>query len=89
MRNPERIHVVLDLLKNIWEQQPDIRFNQLIHNLQVEYAEKTGKYKMELWEKGTFRGIESYRKIFTVDLFYVEDNDFEDFLQEKLNSFKK
>lgn len=32
MRNPHRIPVILNLLKEVWEQNPDLRLSQLILN---------------------------------------------------------
>lgn len=37
MRDPNRIDVICDLLKEVWKQYPDWRLGQLIFNL-------TGKY---------------------------------------------
>ena len=34
MRDPNRIPIVLDKLKEFWEQYPDWRFGQLFNNLQ-------------------------------------------------------
>lgn len=33
MRNPERIDKVLDKLRAIWKQHPDLRFGQLVYNV--------------------------------------------------------
>ena len=33
MRDPNRIHIMLDELKRLWESQPDWRLGQLIVNL--------------------------------------------------------
>jgi hypothetical protein len=85
MRNPERIPQVMSLLTLIWDRQPDTRFQQLIHNLQHEYAHKHGVgQKDNLWEKEVWRGIESYRKFPIVDLYNLEDEAFIEFLQEKV-----
>lgn len=42
MRNPERIEELLELIKEIWCKNPDLRFNQLIYNLQYDYSQKNG-----------------------------------------------
>jgi len=36
-RNPERIPRVLEKLQKIWEINPDLRFLQLIYNLEFKY----------------------------------------------------
>jgi uncharacterized protein YihD (DUF1040 family) len=85
MRNPRRINKLMVLLELIWQECPDIRFNQLIHNLQVEYnQDKSGVYTRELWEKNEHRGIVSYHQNPVTDLFYVEDEEFITFLEKKL-----
>ena len=33
MRDPERIPIILDLIKHKWEKNPDLRFGQFIWNL--------------------------------------------------------
>lgn len=38
MREKERINRITSLIQRIWEQQPDMRFNQLISNLQHIYS---------------------------------------------------
>lgn len=40
VRDPKRIPRILTLLFKIWEQQPDLRFNQLVQNLQSLYSQK-------------------------------------------------
>ena len=83
MRNPKRIKTIMNILTEIWELQPDIRFNQLIHNLQTEYANKYQAYirKAYVDEVGLVMTPVTY-----TDLFNVEDGDFLTFLQEKLDS---
>jgi hypothetical protein len=92
MRNPERIEKLLLILKKIWEYVPDMRFNQLIDYLQNEYDEsKSNAYSKVLWKKDTNEqfAIVSYHKTIKTDLFYVEDDDFIDFLQKTLDEFNK
>lgn len=89
MRNPTRIGELLILIQLIWEKQPDTRFNQLVHNLQYEYARENNFLKT-IWEKDEYRGIVSYQKYEIADLFNVEDDKFITFLQKKLvDSHKK
>lgn len=35
MRDPKRIDKILDRIKDIWHRHPDMRFGQLLINLQV------------------------------------------------------
>jgi len=78
-RDPERIMRILHLLQGIWELNPDMRFFQLIDILQHEYSSKNNRFGkregFELDSKGYKLPI-SY-----IDLFYLEDNDFEEFLR--------
>lgn len=82
MRDIKRISIILDLLKRIWIKCPDIRFNQLIHNLTYEYNNRKGNvYGEWLSKKDEFGWVsETYH----IDLFYVEDDDFIKFLEEKV-----
>jgi hypothetical protein len=92
MRNPERIGELLLTLKKIWDSCPDMRFNQLVDFLQSEYNDYKGQvYSKVLWEKDTNEqfAIVSYRKTVETDLFYVEDEDFLEFLQKVLDERKK
>ncbi len=38
MRNPKRIPVILNELKNYWEKHPDMRFFQMLISLPLENA---------------------------------------------------
>ena len=33
MRDPKRIEIILNLLKEVWESSPDLRFLQLVENI--------------------------------------------------------
>lgn len=85
-RNPKRINTIVNILAEIWELQPDIRFNQLIHNLQTEYANNNNCYfrKAYIDERGWGMIPVTY-----TDLFNVEDDEFLTFLQEKLDELSK
>lgn len=37
MKNPARIHDVLEMLADYWLERPDLRLGQLIMNLGVDY----------------------------------------------------
>lgn len=86
MRNPKRIKTIMNILTEIWELQPDIRFNQLIHNLQTEYANKYPAYYRKAFEEEVGWGM---IPIVYKDLFNVEDDEFLTFLQEKLDEMSK
>ena len=48
----KRITRILTLLFKIWEQQPDLRFNQLVQNLQALYSQQNNNFgKRNFYEK--------------------------------------
>jgi hypothetical protein len=88
MREPERIERILDLLKQIWIKQPDSRFLQMISNIEWRYSDANNdagkEYSYSKWE--TPRGDVIFNKdVTSVDLFYLEDDKLELFLQDYLN----
>lgn len=89
MRNPERIERTLQLLHYIWREQPDTRFNQLIHNLQVEYATITGEHQETVYKKEEHKLFETFMKIRTYNLFNLEDEYFIKFLEDKVRDLWK
>ncbi|EHH2504894.1 TPA: DUF1040 family protein [Vibrio parahaemolyticus] len=78
MRDPKRIETTLSLLKELWSNNTDLRFNQLIYNLQREFSlENDGKGKItEISQEGI--------QHVGYDLFYIEDDIFIQFLERKL-----
>ena len=42
MRQIKRIPVVIELIEDEWLKNPDLRFFQLVHNLQFELGNKSG-----------------------------------------------
>ena len=76
MSNPERIREMLRLIEEVWVEYPDLRFMQLIYNLQSSYSNKNdGIGEIEITEHDNF--------IKTVyDLFNTEDDQFIDFLSQ-------
>jgi len=59
MRNPERIPVVLDEIRKLWEQRPDMRLGQMLfvigcdfnvedYDLLQSYADRTKKYDVDI-----------------------------------------
>lgn len=90
MRNSERISQVMTALTEIWCRYPDLRFNQLIESLQIEYNNTHDSiYSREYWEKDEYNGIVSYRRWIRPDLFNLEDESFLSFLQIKLNNINR
>ena len=81
MRDSARIERIMHLVTTIWMQQSDMRFHQLIDSLQYRYVQEHPEQKHLLkmyYEKdGHFES-----RIAKPDLFYVEDEDFEDFLRK-------
>jgi hypothetical protein len=76
LREVGRIDRILDLVKQIWLKYPDQRFNQLISNLSWNYADDNKK------------GAHFFGDVANVDLFYVEDDNFEEYLKDYLNKFE-
>lgn len=61
MRNPERIPVVLEEIKRIWEKHPDMRLGQLLwamgtdfsvedYDFLQSYSDRTDKYYVDITE---------------------------------------
>ncbi len=78
MRDPERIHELLELINRIWQQSPDLRFNQLIYNLQYDFSQKNGDVGQV---KNT--GADGLTRT-GFDLFNLEDGVFIEHLQTVL-----
>ncbi|MBT2641740.1 hypothetical protein J7I80_05855 [Bacillus sp. ISL-41] len=79
MREKARIQRILSLLDTVWLQQPDVRFNQLISNLQHMYTVQNEGYGKRKMKEQDFWGKEvdsSY-----LDFFYLEDTEWESFLE--------
>ena len=79
MRDPKRIEATLSLLKELWSNNADLRFNQLMYNnLQREFSlENDGKGQItEISQEGI--------QHVGYDLFYIEDDIFIQFLERKL-----
>ena len=82
MRNPYRIRKLTSLLEELWGEEPDLRFNQLIYNLQAEYSNQNGNY-------GLVEEIEvdGFTKV-GFDFFGLEDDEFIEYLRSKLVKVK-
>jgi hypothetical protein len=80
MRDPERIEKLLSLIEELWLRDPDLRFNQLIYNLQHDYSQKNnGSGQIKEIEADGFTRI-------GFDLFSIEDNKFMEYLESKVAS---
>jgi len=82
MRDPERINRINDLLYEIWQLDPDMRFMQFIYVLQARYSNQNqNEGLIEQVEDDGFakRGF---------DLFHLEDTKFESFLKQTLENRK-
>lgn len=79
-RDPNRIPEILALLSCLWQKNQDIRFFQMIFNLQSQYSSQNndfGKVKGK-----TNNGIEKH----AFDFFYLEDDELIKFLKKELNA---
>lgn len=76
---------IMRLLGDIWSTMPEIRFNQMLHNLSTEFNEQhDGKYKTEAYVKEENNGVIAFRNEGGyVDMFNVGDHTFVQFLQKK------
>lgn len=80
MRDPARIDDILSLIEKIWKANPDFRFHQLIYLLQREYSESNNQVgKVESNE------VDGFKKT-AYDLFNLEDEQFQKYLQRSLDS---
>jgi uncharacterized protein YihD (DUF1040 family) len=78
MRDPRRIEEILGLISEIWKKDPDLRFQQLIYNLQWEFSYRNaGLGKVEESELDGFKRT-------GFDLFNVEDDVFVEYLKTHL-----
>lgn len=84
MRHQKRIKRIMNLIEQIWEMYPNSRFNQLIENIQEEFNIKNGnQYSIQ------YKDIKTTQIVNHVDLFYVEDDKFEEFLTSELNRMRE
>jgi hypothetical protein len=78
MRHPERIPELLELIRELWARDPDLRFNQLVYNLQREYS-----YQNNNIGKIIEVASDGYESV-GFDFFSLEDNVFIEFLKTKI-----
>ncbi|MBC3882157.1 DUF1040 family protein [Undibacterium sp. LX40W] len=78
MRPLERIDEISDLIKEIWNENPDMRYMQLLYTLQSSVSQKN----MDVG-KVEERVDKTYSRI-GFDLFNIEDKEFKIFLENYL-----
>ncbi len=82
MRPKDRIERILNLVRETWEQDPDMRFLQLMSVFQCLYSRENNDIgKIEVKEEDGFAKV-------AFDLFSVEDDAFESFLKSHLEKIK-
>ena len=86
MRDVDRIERIMKLLQQIWLTAPDMRFHQLIDVLQRKFSEEKPVGLMDKDVLVKYSGSESYIQTKQADLFYVEDELFEEFLKSWVNN---
>lgn len=77
MKDPKRIQEILDLIYEIWQRSPELRFNQLIYNLQFDYSQKNGGIGQV--KKTSSDGFEQVG----FDFFNLDDSAFIEYLRTK------
>ena len=81
MRPKERIERINDKIQIIWEAHPDMRYFQLNKYLERRYSTEHGnRGRKVLYKKETHKDLEVFQKEPIVDLFHLEDDTFERFL---------
>lgn len=75
MRPPERIDEILELIRQIWKKNPDMRFMQLLYILQMECAESQNG-----WGKVIEKEEDGSQRV-GYDLFGFEDVAFQKLLE--------
>jgi hypothetical protein len=83
MRPLERIDEISDLIKEIWNEHPDLRYMQLLYILQSSFSQKN----MDVG-KVEERVDKTYSRI-GFDLFNIEDKEFKIFLENYLFEQRK
>ena len=91
MREPERIDRILSLIKQIWQLQPDSRFMQMISNISWNYsADNNDAYKQYSYSKWETPKATIFNKdVSYVDLFHLEDDKLEKYLEEYLEKVRE
>jgi len=78
MRDPKRIQEILELVNQLWEKDQDMRFFQLIYNLQKRFSQQNDGRGQVVEQEGHGLPRIGY------DLFGTEDDELIEFLKEHL-----
>lgn len=89
MRDINRISRVMNKLQTIWEAHPDIRFNQLLDSIQRSYSNEEEKSAKIYYDTINYHGHTTYTPIAVVDLFNLEDDKFEVYLDKLIERINK
>ncbi|MDN3611453.1 DUF1040 family protein [Vibrio ostreicida] len=79
MRDPERLDELLGLIHTLWKEDEDLRFNQLIYNLQREFS-----FLNNNLGKVVEKSVDGFESV-GFDFFNVEDGLFIEFLKQKVS----
>lgn len=85
-RDPDKIKRILHLLHVIWKSNPDMRLFQLIDSLQHEYSSENNDFGMR---KGIEIDSKADRLMSYIDLYYLEDEELEEFLRDFIDKNEK
>ncbi|RYM01476.1 hypothetical protein EWH99_12180 [Sporolactobacillus sp. THM7-7] len=86
-RDLARISRILSLLRGIWECHPNMRFFQFLEWIEHEYSSNNNEFGKRKGHEVNENGLT--QPISFVDLFYLEDKDFEEFLKGLYSGRKK
>lgn len=84
-RDPERIKRIVKLLEEVWKSNPDMRFFQLLDSIQHGYSSRNKRFGKRVGFEVDSNGYET--PLTYIDLFYLEDKELEEFLQDYINQF--
>lgn len=87
VREPERITRIISKIQTIWSKYPDLRFFQFILWIEHEFSKQHRNYgKKVLIEKDQY-GIEM--PLTVINLFNLEDDKFENFLDQLIDEINQ
>lgn len=77
---------IMRLIEDIWEEHPNMRFFQLMDMLQHEYSSENKGFGKRVGYEKMSKGDEN--PLVFIDLFYLKDVEFEEFLRDYLKGIK-
>lgn len=86
MRDPNRINRIMLLIHQVWQKQPDMRFFQLLSWIEFEYSKSNNDFGRRELIYREQSGFETNYPV--IDLFYLEDDQIENFLQGFLEKMR-